>query len=148
MSTIDCTPAPGADELGLGTPGESLTLHVQLAPALLDAEPERFVVRAVARIVAELRQAAAGARDGDWLPVTIVLCTHDGTPEPFAAALFEAARGLSQVATIERLGVRSNVLLADAERPRDLERSIAFLGSPQAAFVTGVSLDLRAGGAA
>jgi hypothetical protein len=137
MTVVDCTPV-GEGTLGFEAPAEGAVLLVDLDPGLLPADPERVVGPAVARVVEELQRVA-----GDWVSATIILRAHAGTPAPVAAALFEAARAIAQVATLEELGVRCNVVLYDAEGSADAAASLAYLGAERAAFTAGLSIDLR-----
>jgi hypothetical protein len=116
---------------------------VALRPRVHPDDPvARWMVDAVAALIAEVRDVA---RDGAPAGLALVLeaPTTSGPQEHAAAqALAGAVRGIAQSLALELApDTRVNAVLCD--EPGAGDTTLALLGDPEGAFITGSTVDLR-----
>jgi len=122
---------------------------VLLAPQTGSDDPfAEAVVTSCVALLAHLRATlAVGAQDRRPLAVVVWLPPPSDSPWEEAAweACWQAVRGVIGALTRERgaVEVRLNAVCAEEGRQGALAETLAFLASPQAAFVAGSSLDMR-----
>jgi hypothetical protein len=108
----------------------------------------RAVVTASKALLAHLRDTLAD-RAQDRRPLAVVVWVPSSSASPWEAAAWEACwqatRGVVGALTRERgaVEVRLNAVCAEEGMQGALAETLAFLASPEAAFVAGSSLDVR-----
>jgi hypothetical protein len=112
-----------------------------------DAGLARSVTATTLELVAALqRRLAAGETT---VSVAVSWPTADMTDEGRVAAevLTEVARGVVQSLLLESgaAGIRSNVIVCDADQEADLKDTLEFIGGPDGGYTAGATIDLRTG---